>query len=42
MAVDKTHLLRRMGIVYKAYDRMALHHALAVQLGMETHKENVA
>ena len=42
MAVDKTRLLRRMGIVYKAYDRMALHHALAVQLGMETHKENVA
>lgn len=42
MAVDKTRLLRRMGIVYKAYDRMALHHALAVQLGMETHKEIVA
>ena len=42
MAVDKTRLVRRMGIVYKAYDRMALHHALAVQLGMEPHKEIVA
>ena len=42
MAVDKTRLMCRMGIVYKAYDRMALRHALAVQLGMEPHKEIVA
>lgn len=42
MAVDKTRLLRRMGIVYKAYDRMALRHALAIQLGMENLKEIAA
>ena len=40
--VDKPRLLRRMGIVYKAYDRMALRHALAIQLGMENHKEIAA
>ena len=42
MAVDKTRLVRRMGMVYKAYDRMALRHALAIQLGMENHKEIAA
>ena len=42
MALDKTRLMRRIGIVYKAYDRMALRHALAIQLGMETHKEIAA
>lgn len=42
MALDKTHLLRRMGIVHKAYDRMALRHALAIQLGMEAQTEIVA
>ena len=42
MALDKTHLLRRMGIVHKAYDRMALRHALSIQLGMEAQTEIVA
>ena len=42
MALDTTHLLRRMGIVYKAYDRMALRHALAIQLGMEAQVEIAA
>ena len=42
MALDKTHLLRRMGIVHKAYDRMAIRHALTVQLGMAVHAEIVA
>ena len=42
MALDKAHLLRRMGVVHKAYDRMAIRHALTIQLGMESHMEIVA
>lgn len=42
MALDKTHLLRRIGIVYKPFDRMALSHALAVQLGIESQLEMAA
>ena len=35
MAVDKTRLLRRMGEVSDWYDRLAIQHALAEQLGIE-------
>lgn len=41
-ALDKTHLLSRMGIVHKAYDRMAICHALTIQLGMAAQTTIVA
>lgn len=34
ITLDKSHLLRRIGYVYKSFDRLAIYHALAVQLGM--------
>lgn len=34
--LDKSHLVRRIGYVYKVFDRLAIRHALAVQLGMAT------
>ena len=34
MSLDKNRLLRRVGYIYKEFDRIAIHHALAVQLGM--------
>ena len=34
LSLDKTCLIRRIGFVYKGFDRFAIHHALAVQLGM--------
>lgn len=34
ISLDKTRLIRRMGYIYRSFDRMALCHALAVQLGM--------
>lgn len=36
MSLDKHRLQNRMGIVYKRFDRLALLHALSVQLGMES------
>ena len=30
-----THLLRRIGTVYDWYDRLAIQHALAIQLGID-------
>ena len=42
MALDKIHLLRRIGIVYKPFDRLSLNHALAVQLGIEFQLEMAA
>ena len=41
-ALDTSCLLRRMGIVYKPFDRIALCHGLAIQLGMETRMETAA
>ena len=34
ITLDKSHLVRRIGFVYKSFDRIAIRHALAVQLGM--------
>lgn len=34
ITLDKSHLVRRLGYVYKNFDRLAIRHALAVQLGM--------
>lgn len=34
MSLDKTRLLRRIGHVYRRYDRMAIRHALMLQLGV--------
>ena len=34
ITLDKSHLIRRIGYVYKSFDRIAIRHALAVQLGM--------
>lgn len=34
MSLDKTRCLHRVGYVYKPYERLALQHALAVQLDM--------
>ena len=42
MALDKIHLLWRIGIVYKPFDRLSLNHALAVQLGIESQLERAA
>ena len=42
MALDKARLLWRIGIVYKAFDRLSLNHALAVQLGIESQLEMAA
>lgn len=42
MALDKVHLLHRVGFVYKYFDRLALRHALAVQLGMEPQLDEAA
>ena len=35
MPLDKSHLLRRIGTVYDWYDRLAIQHALAAQLGID-------
>ena len=37
MALDKRYLVRRIGEVGHWYDRLAIQHALAVQLGIELH-----
>lgn len=37
MALDKRYLVRRIGEVSHWYDRLAIQHALAVQLGIELH-----
>ena len=42
MALGKIHLLRRIGVVYKPFDRVALRHALAIHLGIEFHLKTVA
>ena len=34
ITLGKSHLVRRIGFVYKSFDRIAIRHALAVQLGM--------
>lgn len=34
LSLDKTCLIRRIGYIYKEFDRFAIRHALAVQLGM--------
>lgn len=34
ISLDKCHLIRRIGYVYKSFDRIAIRHALAVQLNM--------
>lgn len=34
LTLDKSSLKRRVGFVYKEFDRLAICHALAVQLGM--------
>ena len=34
ITLDKSHLVHRIGYVYKKFDRIAVHHALAIQLGM--------
>ena len=35
MPLDKHCLLRRLGIIYKPFDRLAICHSLATQLGLE-------
>ena len=34
ITLDTTRLIRRMGYVYRPFDRVAISHALAIQLGM--------
>lgn len=34
MSLDKARLATRIGYVYKPYDRLAIRHAICVQLGM--------
>ncbi len=34
ITLDKSHLVHRIGYIYKNFDRLAIRHALAVQLGM--------
>ena len=34
ISLDKTRFIRRIGYIYRPFDRVALCHALAVQLGM--------
>ena len=35
MSLDKSCLLRHIGTVYDWYDRLAIQHALATQLGID-------
>ena len=34
LSLDKVCMIRRIGYIYKEFDRFAIHHALAIQLGM--------
>ncbi|WP_458398090.1 type II toxin-antitoxin system PemK/MazF family toxin [Anaerotignum sp.] len=34
ITLDKSQLLRRIGYIYKSFDRLAIYYALAIQLGM--------
>lgn len=34
LTIDKSRFIRKIGFVYDAFDRLSLHHALCIQLGM--------
>ena len=34
ISLDKANLIRRLGYVHKSFDQYAIHHALAIQLGI--------
>ena len=34
MSLDKCRLTKRIGFIYRAFDRLSIRHALSVQLGM--------
>lgn len=42
MPLDRHRLRRRLGVVYKPFDRLAICHALAIQLGLKSQLETAA